>query len=278
MRRGALLGLALIGLWVVGCDGEEGPPDSGPPMDAGPPPDAGPDAGPDPNVDAGGICGELTPQFCPRQFPMTPIPVELICDSFAELFCEAQAACCTRSEWTYASVGTCVAEQQQRCEDMMRTLEHLPQVQSGNIQYSQAAAGMAYSVYGSLATDCQEVDFTQVIQDIYDGQLMRNDPCEVTAECQDGLTCEDLGFGLQCSPGLGLGGLCDTNADCVSSDLRCDTAAMECAARFPDGSGCTDDYDCESEYCEEGTCTEVTAENMYCVRNIGDRDYPAFRP
>ncbi len=268
-----ILRMGALGLLLAGCDGGE-PADAGP-IDAGEPTDAGEmDAGSD--TDAGGLCSELSPQFCPRRYPMDPIPADLICDAFVEPFCRANQECCTRSEWQYPALSTCMSEQRQRCEDLVLKYEFPELIGAGTIFYSQAAAGAQFARAGALASGCNDVDFVQVIMDLYDGQLMFNDSCTATPECPDGLFCEDQGAGLLCRPGLGAGGLCADNTECVSSQLRCDT--MMCADRLPVGAGCTDDLDCVSEYCEEGTCRELDAESRYCVRNIGARDYPAFIP
>lgn len=263
-------------LLLGGCDDDGGDPDAGPSMDSGPATDSGPgeDAGPD--EDAGCACTELAPECCPRMFPMTPIPAESVCDQFAFIFCNANANCCENPEWTYPTTDTCESEQQARCEDMMFRLEFADLLPTGNIQYSQAGAGFEYAEAGTLADQCVEVDFTQTILDLYTGTLEFNEDCTASPECMSGLNCEDQTGMLTCRPPLGVGSMCTENADCIAGNRRCDMGT--CQPRFPSMAGCAEDSDCETDYCEDGLCVELTGANMYCVRNIGDIGYPAFIP
>jgi hypothetical protein len=44
-----------------------------------------PDAGGHDARDAGGMCSEFTPEYCPRVYPMSPVPMGTICEVFADM-------------------------------------------------------------------------------------------------------------------------------------------------------------------------------------------------
>ncbi|MGE0792147.1 MAG: hypothetical protein AB7S26_41125 [Sandaracinaceae bacterium] len=265
-----VLGAAALG---TACD-DGGMPDAGA-MDAGEAMDGGYDAAAD--EDAGGRCTEFTPEYCPRMYPMDPIPVELLCDAFVDVFCRANGNCCQNPEFVYPAFSNCISDQRQRCEDMMLGYELPMQVMSGNIQYSQASAGYEFARAATRVDECEPISLVDVIMSLYDGQLAYMAPCTETAECMgDSLFCEDHGAGLTCQYGLGDGGLCADNTECVSSSLRCESGM--CADRIPNGSACTEDLDCVSGYCENSTCTELNGDNMFCVRDRGAPNRPAFVP
>jgi len=263
---------ALLAAPFAGCDGD-GEADAGP-FDAGPF-DAGPDAG----FDAGGVCGELTPQFCPRMWPMDPIPVESLCDAFIEPFCVANQDCCEGSEGRYPSIDRCRSEQLARCQDMMLTYEYPSLVRGGTLRYSQAASGQEFQRAGMAINDCGDVDIAQVILDLYEVPPMRGefgDTCTESVECRSPLLCREVAGTLACRPN-NRGDACEENEDCVGDELRCGSGGT-CEDRLPLDAGCAEDGDCVSGFCSDGTCDELNATNRYCVRNIGETGVPAFVP
>lgn len=239
--------------------------------DGGDEPDAGIDSGvrdsglADAGGDAGGMCTEFTPEYCPRLYPMDPIPVNRICEAFADAFCRANGNCCMREAEIYPSFMECINDQLSRCSDAMLGFEYTDAVSNRRITYNASATGLALSRLGPMADMCQPIRFGDVILEAMEGTLTSGEACEVDAECADTYTCrlDALGENMVCRGYLHEGDACMDDNECAPLELFCDGT---CMARLANGESCERDEQCESLMCVDGTCEELTGDNAYCVR------------
>lgn len=251
----ALLGSVAL---VSACGDDSGAMvDAG--VDAGDESDAG-DAG----GDAGGLCTEFTPEYCPREYPMSPVAINTICEVFADMFCRANGNCCERPDEIYETFTMCTSDQISRCMDPARGFEHSTSLMNSLLDYNSAALGEQRARLGTMSDTCAPVSFGDAIEASMRGRVATGGACTVSAECMDGASCRMGTDAMTCQPNLGIGGPCDTQADCAPGELQC--VAGACAARLAIGETCTEDEACESLLCVDGSCAEVDGGLVYCVR------------
>lgn len=257
MKTSLLLScLASMLLLASGCDDPGVVPDAG--SDAGPP-DAGTDGGADAGTDAG-ACTEFTPELCPRTYPMDPIPMAMICEAFADIFCRANQRCCEREEEKYPILSQCLSDQLARCHDEAIGYELTDALAADRVSYSAAAMGEQLARIGPRADACEPVRIGDAILMVIQGRVGGAQACTLSPECVDGYDCRD-GF---CQMHLAAGAACTSHEECAFRGLRCASGA--CEARLADGEGCTEDEECESLLCVDGTCEPSDGGAFYCVR------------
>lgn len=214
--------------------------------------------------DAGGRCTEFTPEYCPREYPMEPIPIDRICDVFADAFCRANGNCCEREGEVYGSFDDCIVDQLTRCMDASLGFELTTQVTAGRINYNAAVTGNALARIGPMADRCEPVRFRDAILDAMTGAVEMGEACDFEVECGQHLSCRSLGDEPRCRLRLEEGSACEKHSDCEPIDLQC--ADGFCEARLASGEPCSVDEECESSTCLEGTCVDYTGDIAYCVR------------
>jgi len=257
-----LILIASLILAVPGCDGGGGT-DAG--LDAGPRRDAGdPDAG---------RCTEFTPEYCPREYPMTPIPASMVCEAFVDAFCRANGLCCSDDTRVYRSFEACRIDQMDRCEDELIGFEFPDRIASGIVGYNQGAAGGQFSSLATMGDMCVPIRYGDEIMSIYRGTVARGDACTHSVECADRGVCFDAGGISTCLGAPQRADPCDSNDNCAPSGLRCN-GSMGCDFRLPLESPCVENRDCESFNCRMGFCFDPTPDSTYCV-DIGEPG-PAF--
>ncbi|MBU1535723.1 hypothetical protein KKF84_10410 [Myxococcota bacterium] len=78
--------------------------------------------------------------------------------------------------------------------------------------------------------------------------------------CDPSLACNSAVSPALCMEPMKVGDACLTTTygsnECFGSAVYCVEATMKCAARKATGASCTDDPECLSDYCEEGTCAD----------------------
>ncbi|MCB9591755.1 MAG: hypothetical protein H6719_03390 [Sandaracinaceae bacterium] len=262
MRRAALLALSLS-LSLPACDDGGGGMDAGA-GDAGSPRDAAEDSG---------RCTEFTPEYCPREYPMGPIPASDICDAFVDAFCRANGLCCSDDSRVYSSFDACVTDQMTRCEDPVMGFEFADRIASMLVLYSQAAAGARYASLATMGDMCVPIRYGDAILDVYTGQVARGAECTHSVECENHGVCLQAGGRGTCIGAPSRLDACSTNDDCVASELRCNES-NECDFRLAIDEPCGEDRDCETLYCRSGFCFEATPDSTYCV-DLGSPG-PAF--
>ncbi|MCZ7684601.1 MAG: hypothetical protein M5U28_39850 [Sandaracinaceae bacterium] len=255
--RLAPLGSMLLALLLCACDGGGGDPDAG--RDAGSPGDAG-SAEEDAGADAGGMCTEFTPEYCPRTYPMVPIPMRDICEVFADVFCRANGRCCTRPDEIYASFAACISDQVARCMNPSQTYEFPEALAAGALDYNSAAMGEQRAILGMMSDACTPIRFGDAILSAMTGRVAFGDACTASPECVAGYDCREGSCQLE----LGLGDGCASHAECEAAGLFCDGGT--CAMRRAIGASCTDDEECESRVCVDGACEDANGGAFYCVR------------
>lgn len=248
--RGALLVTLIFAL--PGCDGGGGGMDAG--RDAGPPRDAGEDSG---------RCTEFTPEYCPREYPMAPVPVSELCQVFVDAFCRANGLCCSDDARVYASFEACVTDQTVRCEDPDVGYELDERLAAGAVSYNQAAAGTMFAALATMGDMCVPLRYGDAILDIYRGLVANGAACTRDVECAEGL-CDDSGASAVCATAPRRLDACTTNDDCAAAELRCNEA-RECDFRLAIDEPCAEDRDCETLFCRSGFCFEATPDSTYCV-------------
>jgi hypothetical protein len=264
LRLLALSCALTVALGTIGCDGRSDP-DAGGGMDAGfdggEPEDAGDDSG---------RCNEFTPEFCPRTYPMTPIPYPQLCNTFAEVFCRANGNCCTRPSEVYETWAMCVSDQLARCMDPDNGYVFADSLAAGDISYSQAAGGEVLALTGPVMDACEPTRVGDYLTDSLRGTLGTGTSCTNSEVCGTDLTCLPAGDAAAVCRSLpGPGSTCATHADCAPSNLRCDPGGT-CEARYADAATCGHDLECESRVCMDGECAPFDGDNAYCVVLGGD--------
>ncbi len=250
MRAPALFAFLLLAL--PGCDDGGGGMDAG--VDAGPPRDAGDDSG---------RCTEFTPEYCPREYPMAPVPVTELCQAFVDAFCRANGLCCSDDSRVYASFDACVTDQTARCEDPDTGYELAADLAAGRVSYNQAAAGAMFAQLATMGDMCVPIRYGDAILDIYRGLVANGGECSADVVCMEGV-CDDAGGVARCASAPGRLDPCSTNDDCAASDFRCNESS-ECDFRLPIDAPCAEDRDCETLFCRRGFCFEATPDSTYCV-------------
>lgn len=214
----------------------------------------------DAGADAGGMCTEFTPEYCPREYPMTPIAINTICEVFADMFCRANGNCCERPDEVYPTFAACISDQVARCMHPVSGYEHSAALAGGTLDYNSAAMGEQRAMLGRMSDVCTPVRFGDAILTSMQGRVASGGACAVSPECVSGHECR----GSVCSSEPSIGSTCAGHDECAAGGLRCDGAT--CAARLEDLAGCTDDDECESRLCVEGRCEPWRAGLAYCVR------------
>ena len=238
--------------------------DAGAGRDAGAPRDAAMDSG---------RCTEFSREYCPREYPMVPIPANLVCDAFVDAFCRANGLCCSDDARVYPSFDACVADQMVRCEDMVLGFEFPARIMSGAVLYNSAAAGTQFASLATMGDMCVPLRYGDAILQIYRGQIARGAECTHSVECEDRGRCVDTGGLSTCFGAPQRLDTCSSNAECAHSGLRCNDGG-ECDFRLEIDDPCTEDGDCQSLFCRSGFCVEATADSTYCVDL--DTPGPAF--
>jgi len=257
---GSLCSILLLALGP-GCD-EALPSDAGAP---------GVDAG---SGDAGeGECTEFDRRYCPREYPMVPIPADQICEAFVDAFCRANGLCCSDEARVYDSFDDCVLDQMERCEDDDIGFEFPELVSSGAILYNQGAAGSQFASLATMGDMCVPIRYGDEILEIYRGQTARGAACVRSVECEDDGVCVDSGASMSCIGAPMRLDSCTNNDDCAPAGLRCNEAS-ECDFRLEIDEPCNENRDCETLFCRSGFCFEATPDFTYCVDL--DEPGPAF--
>jgi hypothetical protein len=219
-----------------------------------------PDAGiRDAGADAGGMCSEFTPEYCPRVYPMSPVPMGAICEIFADMFCRANGNCCARPEEIYPTFSECISDQIARCVDPAQTYEHADALAEGRLTYNSGAMGEQRARLGTMSDQCDPVRFGDAIRMAMSGRVASGEACMASVECVDGHSCRE---GV-CALDRALGGPCASHDECGPSGLQCEGGM--CAARHELAAACTADEECESRLCIEGACAEPDDGGFYCV-------------
>lgn len=256
MKTSLLFGLCCSLALLTACDDGGNGMDAG--QDAGPAPDTGVgDAG----ADAGGMCTEFTPEYCPRMYPMTPIPMEQICEVFAEIFCRANGRCCTRPDEIYDSFAACVSDQVGRCMDPSQTYEFREALMMSNLDYNSAAMGEQRAILGMMSDACTAIRFGDAIVSAMNGRVASGGTCTYSPECVDGYDCREG----TCQLERALGSTCASHDECAAADLYC-AGVGTCEERLAVGASCTEDEECDSRVCVDGTCEDRDGGAFYCVR------------
>ncbi|MCA9606150.1 MAG: hypothetical protein KC619_11175 [Myxococcales bacterium] len=251
MRRLRALALGLL-VAFPGCDEGGGGMDAG--IDAGGPRDAGEDSG---------RCTEFTPEYCPREYPMSPVPVNELCQAFVDAFCRANGLCCSDDSRVYPSFDACVSDQTTRCEDPVVGYELADQLAAGTVSYNQAAAGTEFARLATMGDMCVPIRYGDRILDIYRGLVANGAECTTDVECAEGV-CYSAGGLSTCTSAPGRLDACTSNDDCAAAELRCNES-NECDFRLEIDAPCVEDRDCQTLFCRRGFCFEATADSTYCV-------------
>jgi hypothetical protein len=240
--------LGCLAALAAGCGGGGGDVDAG--FDAGPT-DTGPDAP---------VCSEFMPEYCPVEYPMDPVPLAAICETFADMFCRANGRCCERPAEVYTTFMACRLEQVSRCMDPVLGYEYRTALMTGNLDYNAAAVGEQRARLGRMSDACVPIHYGDAILSSMDGNVPSGGACMVSAECTMGTDCR----GGLCGAHLGPGATCATNDECAPRMNWC--SATQCTARRANGQTCTESAECTSRLCVDGTCTDFTGDVAYCVR------------
>jgi len=254
MRASTFLSLVLVFAWLPGCDGGDGT-DAGTARDTGMPRDAGSDSG---------RCTEFTPEYCPRMYPMTPIPASEVCEAFVDAFCRANGLCCSDESRVYSSFDACETDQLRRCHDMDNGFEFASFISALTIRYNQGAAGGIFANLATMGDMCVPIRYGDEILDIYAGEIARGNECTRSVQCADNGFCLDSGGIATCVGAPQRLDICGTNAECSHSDLRCNES-NECDFRLAIDEPCGQNDDCETLFCRSGFCFEATPDATYCV-------------
>lgn len=250
-----------IMLALAGCDGDGGT-------------DAGRDSGArDAGEEDAGRCTEFTPEYCPREYPMTPIPAAMICEAFVDAFCRANGLCCSDDSRVYRSFEACTSDQLMRCEDEVIGFEFPDRIAARLVFYNQATAGAQFASLATMGDMCVPIRYGAEILDAYSGTVARGETCTHTVECESNGVCFSAGGVSTCIGAPQRTDPCTSNDDCDHSDLRCN-GSMGCDFRLPLEEPCVENRDCESFNCRRGFCFDPTPDSTYCV-DI-DEPGPAF--
>ncbi|MBX3271611.1 MAG: hypothetical protein KF729_15200 [Sandaracinaceae bacterium] len=244
-------------LTLAACDGGSGGGlDAG--RDAAAPSDAGADSG---------RCTEFTPEYCPREYPMAPIPIGEVCQAFVDAYCRANGLCCSDDARVYPSFAACVSDQTVRCEDRERGYELTELLAAGAVSYNQAAAGNQFARLATMGDMCVPIRYGDAILGIYRGLRATGDACVRAVECASANCASG-----RCAPAPLRFDPCTSHDDCASAGLRC--APGGCDFRLAEGAACADDDECESRACRAGECVAASPDATYCASSMGSG--PAF--
>jgi hypothetical protein len=253
--------LALVASVAIACGGDDD--GGGTNGDAGLPDGALADGElPDGARPDGFMCDEFTPG-CIREFPMVPIPLNELCNTFVSLFCRANDFCCTNDAERYPTRAACEVEQFSRCMDPVDGIIIEAAVASGQILYNQANAGATLARVGPDVDGCEPVDLDAQILSVMTGTVASGSDCTPLA-CSTGLSCV-AGSGTATCQTVSAGSTCDSNMRCGRrTDLYCNGGM--CASLGGTGDTCSSDEGCASRTCAGGTCGAYDTDAAYCVR------------
>jgi hypothetical protein len=187
-----------------------------------------------------------------------------LCWRTRSVVCRAANECCD-DERRHLPVDSCIEDLGAECQR-----RYLPGGGSELIDVDREALSRAIEEWVEAAESCERPPDFKVT---FEGTLRRGERCEYLAGdpwhnsslCEPGLFCNFAGTcaevadrGERCEPGV--------EPSC-RENLRCNELDRLCSDRYPTGSECFSDFDCQTLWCAEtGRCASSSPRNAWCAR------------